>query len=141
STSTRSSAPPTAMTTGWTCCGCTTQGRIRGTAPGAEVRPRTGQSGGLPQFDPVALRIGDPAEPADAVHVLRFRSYVRALGAQLREHRIQVADPEVEHGLLRGGPEVAGLGLERREYRGPGTLLPQAVVVSVQAQAIAVPRA
>ena len=30
------------------------------------------RSGGLPQLHPVALRIGDPAEPADTLHVLRF---------------------------------------------------------------------
>src|SRR5437588_496401 len=57
------------------------------------------RSGGLPQLDPVVLRIGDPAEPADTLHVLRLFGHVRSLGAQLREHRIQIADPEVEHGL------------------------------------------
>jgi hypothetical protein len=67
--------------------------------------------------------------------------HVCSLGAQLREHRIQIADPEVEHGLLGAGPEVAGLGLERREDRQPGFLTPQAVLIGVQAQAIAVPRA
>src|SRR5580693_9063082 len=99
------------------------------------------RSGGLPQLDAIALGIGDPAEPADALHVLRLLSHVRSLGAQLREHRIQVADPEVEHGLLGAGPEVAGLGLERSEYRRPALLTPQAVLIGVQAQAIAVPRA
>src|SRR5580658_5184459 len=99
------------------------------------------RSGGLPQLDPVALGIGDPAEAADTLHVLRLLSYVRSLSAQLREHRIQVTDPEVEHGLLGAGPEVTGLGLERREHRRPGGLAPQAVLVGVQAQAIAVPRA
>lgn len=58
-------------------------------------RVRT-RSGGLPQFDPVTLRIGDPAEPADTRHLLRLFSHVRSLGTQLREHRVQVADPEVE---------------------------------------------
>src|SRR5215469_6088937 len=96
-------------------------------------------SGGLPELDPVALGIGDPAEPADAFHVLRFFGHVRSLGAQLREHGVQVADPEVEHGLLGAGPEVPGFGLECREHRRPASLPPQAVVVGVQAQAIAVP--
>jgi multicomponent Na+:H+ antiporter subunit D len=91
------------------------------------------RSGGLPQLDPVALGIGDPAEPADALQVMRLFSHVRSLGAQLREHRIQVADPEVEHGLLGTGPEVAGLGLERREHRQPGSLTPLAVLIGVQA--------
>src|SRR5262249_48321071 len=99
-----------------------------------------GRLGGLPQLDPVALRIGDPAEPADTLHVLRFPGHVRSLGAQLREHRIQVTDPEVEHGLLGAGPEIPGLGLERREYRRPGSLMPHAGLIGVQAQAIAIPR-
>ena len=30
------------------------------------------RSGGLPQLDPIALGIGDPAEPADTLHVLRL---------------------------------------------------------------------
>ena len=101
----------------------------------------TTRSGGLPQLDPIALRIGDPAEPADTLHVLRFVGHVRSHGAQLRDHRIQVADPEVEHGLLGAGPEVAGLRFERREHRRPGSLTPQAVLIRVQAQAIAIPRA
>ena len=77
----------------------------------------------------------------DILHVLRRFSHVRSLGAQLGEHRVQVADPEVEHGLLGAGPEVVGLGLERREHRRPGRLTPQAVLISVQAQAVAVPGA
>ena len=43
------------------------------------------RSGGLPQLDPIALRIGDPAEPADTLHVLRLFSHLRSLGAQLRD--------------------------------------------------------
>src|SRR4051794_12929156 len=87
------------------------------------------------------LGIGDPAEPADTLHVLRLGRHVRALGAQLGEHRVEVADPEVEHGLLVPGPEVARLGLERREHRRPAVLTPEAVLVGVQAQAFAVPGA
>ncbi|MEA2245369.1 MAG: hypothetical protein QOD24_4925 [Solirubrobacteraceae bacterium] len=39
------------------------------------------RSGGLPQLDPIALRIGDPAESTDTLHVLRFFGHVRSLGA------------------------------------------------------------
>src|SRR6185437_13078832 len=99
------------------------------------------RSGGLPELDPVTFGIGHPAEPADTVHLLGVFSHVRSLGTQLRDHGIQVTDPEVEHGLLGAGPEVAGLGLERREYRRPGFLAPQAVLIGVQTQAIAIPRA
>src|SRR5450432_366309 len=115
--------------------------RLQPSGPPARHRLMKTRSGGLPQLDPIARGISDPAEPADTLHVLRLFSYVRSLGAQLREHRIQVADPEVEHGLLGAGPEVAGLGLERREHRRPGFLTPQAVLLGVQAQAIAIPRA
>ncbi|MGA8465881.1 MAG: hypothetical protein WB688_17070, partial [Trebonia sp.] len=59
---------------------------------------------------------------------------------QLRDHRIQVADTEVEHRLLGAGAEVLGLGLEGREHRNPGFLMPQAVLIGVQTQAVAIPR-
>src|SRR5450432_3622085 len=83
-------------------------------------------SGGLPELDPVALRIGDPAEPADALHFLRLLRHVGSVGPQLREHRVEVAYPEVEHGLLAAGPEVVGVGLEGREDRRPCLLAPLA---------------
>src|SRR5438034_10707159 len=83
----------------------------------------------LPQLYPIALRIGDPAESTDTLHVLSLLGHVRSLGAQLREHRIQIADTEVEHGLLGAGAEVLGLGLERREHCHPGFGTPQAVLI------------
>jgi hypothetical protein len=49
-------------------------------------------------------------------------------------------NPEVDHGLLGTGPEVVGLGLERREHRHPGFLTPPAVLIGLQAQEIAIPR-
>jgi hypothetical protein len=61
---------------------------------------------GLPQLDPIALGIGDPAESTDT---------------------------EVDHDLLVTGPEVVGLGFERREHRRRGFLTPQAVLIGVQA--------
>src|SRR3954471_12061755 len=88
-------------------------------------------SSGLPQLDAVALGIGDPAEPADAFHVLRLAVDISTLGPQLGEHRVEVADPEVDHRLLRAGPEVVGVGLERREHREAGVLLPRAVLVGL----------
>src|SRR5215471_13518027 len=72
---------------------------------------------------------------------MRLDGHVRSAGAQLLQHRIQVADPEVQHDLLGAGPEVGGPGLERREHRRPGSLTPQAVLIRVQAQAIATPPA
>jgi hypothetical protein len=75
------------------------------------------------------LGIGDPAESTDTLHVLRLFSQVRSLGAQLREHRIQVADPEVDHRLLSAGPFMAldedGRIAEMSEYIDPGQLLAQ----------------
>src|ERR1700685_3171282 len=53
----------------------------------------------------------------------------------------KVADPEVEHRLLGAGPEIIGPGLECREHRWPWFLTPQAVLIGVQTQAIAVPGA
>jgi hypothetical protein len=46
------------------------------------------RSDGLPQFDPIPLRIGYPAEPTDPLHVLRLVGNVRSVVAQLREHRV-----------------------------------------------------
>ena len=68
------------------------------------------RSGRLAKLDAIAFRIGDPAEAADPFRLLRLLGDVRSVGAQLREHRIQVADPEVEHGLLGAGPEIVGFG-------------------------------
>src|SRR5215470_17501726 len=98
--------------------------RSRGLTPPAARTAWDGKrylplSAGLPQLDPIALRIGDPAGSTDTLHVLSLLGHVRSLGAQLREHRVQVADTEVEHGLLGAGAEVLGLGLERREHRSP----------------------
>src|SRR5215831_18846058 len=109
----------------------------KGAGPGEPIPPG---SAGLPQLDPIALRIGDPAKPTDTFHVLSLLGHVRSLGAQLRKHRIQVADTEVEHGLLGAGAKVLGLGLEHREHCHPGFLTPQAVLIGVQPQAIAIPR-
>jgi hypothetical protein len=97
-------------------------------------------SAGLPQLHPIAFGISDPAESADTLHVLGLLNHVCSMRAELRKHRIKVADTEVEHRLLRAGAEVFGLGLERREDRHPGSLTPKAVLVGVQAQAIAIPR-
>ena len=46
------------------------------------------RSGGLSQLDPVALGIGDPAEPADTFHVLRVPGHVSAGIAQAEEKSI-----------------------------------------------------
>src|SRR3569833_4755474 len=97
------------------------------------------RSAGLPQFDPIALRISDPAESTDFLHLLGLLGHVRALGAQLGEHRVQVTDTEVEHRLLGAGAEVIGVGLERREHRRPDVLVPQAVLIGGQSQVIAIP--
>src|SRR6478735_12255657 len=70
------------------------------------TRGGSGSSLRLPELDAVALRVGHPAEPADAGHVLGLVRDLRPGGAQLREHRIQVADPEVQHRLLVAGAEV-----------------------------------
>ncbi|GAA5195246.1 hypothetical protein GCM10023322_61550 [Rugosimonospora acidiphila] len=44
----------------------------------ARARP---YSAGLPQLHPIALRIGDPAESTDTLHVLSLVGHVRSLGA------------------------------------------------------------
>ena len=40
---------------------------------------RGAPSAGLPQLDPIALRIGDPAEATDALHVLGLLGHARSL--------------------------------------------------------------
>ena len=42
---------------------------------------QTPWSSRLPQLDPIALRIGDPAESTDTLHLVRLSSHVRSLGA------------------------------------------------------------
>src|SRR5262249_23209454 len=49
--------------------------------------------------------------------------------------------PEVDHRLLGARPEVLGLRLERCEHRRPVLLVPEAILVGVKAEAIAVPGA
>src|SRR6476469_8911411 len=95
---------------------------MAGTRPDAVACPLA-RLGGLPQLDAVARGVGDPAEAADAVHVLGHVCHVGALVAELGEHGVEVADPEVEHGLLGRGTEVVGPLLERREDGG-ARLLP-----------------
>src|SRR4051812_39615039 len=98
------------------------------------------RSAGLPQLHPIALGISGPAESPDTVHVLGLFRYVGALGPQLRKHRVEVADAEVEHRLLGAGAEVLRVGLESREHRRSGFLMPHAVLVGLQAEAFAIPR-
>src|SRR3954454_4872816 len=94
----------------------------------------------LPQLDPIALRIDDPTEATHALHLLRLVGYVCPLAPQLRKHRVEVANPEVEHGLLLVRSEVAGPGLERCKHRRAGFRIPQTVLVCVQPEAVSVPR-
>jgi hypothetical protein len=97
------------------------------------------KSGRLPEFYPIALRISDPAESADALHGLRFVIHYRTPISQLREHRVQVPDPEVQHGLLGVRTEVVGPGLKCREDRKSLPLTPYTVVIGVKPQEIPLP--
>ena len=85
----------------------------------------------LPQLDPIAFGVSHPRESPDPFHVLRLFSHVRALQAQLREHRVHIPDSEVDHGLLGSGPEVVGLGLERRKHGQSNHLTPQTDLIRV----------
>src|SRR4051794_863510 len=51
---------------------------------GADRLLMTTASAGLPELDPVALRIRDPAESPDTLHVLRLVGHIRSPGTQLR---------------------------------------------------------
>ena len=68
----------------------------------------------LPELDPVALRIGGPAEAAELV-LLDLLVDLHARGTKLVEHGVEVADREVGHVLLLRGP-VVGVRLERRPH-------------------------
>jgi hypothetical protein len=92
----------------------------------------------VPQLDPVPLRIGNPTESADTFHDLHVINDVGALGSQLREHGIEVVNPEVDHRRLGAGAEVVGLIFERGEDSRARRLVPQAVVIGVQAQNLSV---
>jgi len=94
---------------------------------------------GLPELDAVALGIGDPAEAADAFHLLDFVDYVGAVLAELQEHGVQVADPEVHHRLLGTSAEIVGPDLERGKYSDACFLVPHAVLIGIETEAFPIP--
>jgi hypothetical protein len=100
-----------------------------------------GSVGGLPEFDPVSLRISDPPEFADAVEILSFGPYVGPEIAKLRHHGVQITDSKVEHGLLGARSEVVGVDLEGRENGGTHLLVPETVLVGLEAETLSVPGA
>jgi AcrR family transcriptional regulator len=112
---------------------------LRRPGQGKADRSRKGLRSGLPELDPVALRVDDPAESAHALEVLHLGRDLGPVTAQLGQHGVQVADPEVEHGLLGGRAEVVGVGRERRERGDARLRMPDAVLVGVEAEGLAVP--
>ena len=70
----------------------------------------------------------------------KYTTLVSLAGLPNREHRIQVADPEVEHGLLGAGPEAARTrrdGHGRHRVLRPGRRRPMDVVVALLTLSIA----
>src|SRR5439155_1811839 len=93
----------------------------------------------LPQLEPIALRVGGPAETAVWPVVDAFID-VRACPAELRQHRVQILHPVVDHVCAR---EVVGLSCERRPDGG-ARLAPRESVatpgrVYFDAEVVAVP--
>src|SRR5438477_12114358 len=91
----------------------------------------------LPQIDRIAVGIVDAGEPADAF--LRFYlGNLDARGAKALNELIEAVDAQVEH-HLPVGREIIGVRRKGREDRGPGLLLPHAIVAAADAEVIAIP--
>jgi hypothetical protein len=109
-------------------CGCATYAkqdwfRVRFERVPPCVNPR---SGGLVQRDPIALRIGDPAESTDTLHTCVFsdaRSFAPNCARIASRSRTRS-----RAGLLGAGPEVLGLGLQSHEAAAVALLLVGAYV-------------
>src|SRR4029077_20489963 len=115
--------------------------RRLGARRGLAARRRLGPSGRLRELEAVALRIRAPAEAA--VLVLAGPLDLDARGAQLSQHRVEIADAVVHHRLPISRPEVLGLGRkDRPDERLPaGRALYGAVpVLDFDAEVLGIPR-
>src|SRR5690606_27052168 len=77
----------------------------------------------LPQLDRIAFRVGQPREAAIRI-VLGIDLDADPGRFQLAHHRIELANPEVEHPLLLRPAEIVAVGREGGEYRRSLALLP-----------------
>src|SRR6185312_17259277 len=82
----------------------------------ARAARRTAWSCGLPELESVSFQVGRPAEPAE-LHLLHPFVDGDACGAELVEHRVQVAHAKVDHRLLPTRAEVLGFVCKRRSDR------------------------
>jgi hypothetical protein len=80
----------------------------------------------LPQFDRIAVRIGKVGKAAIRLR-LRMELYSDAGLFELRDHGVEIPDPEIDHPLTRGVAKIVGVGGKWREDRRPGLLLPGGV--------------
>ena len=106
------------------------------TTPRSSVRP-------APRARAVAFGVDRPTEAADAVEQLDPLVDLGTGLAQLREHRVEVSNPEVDHDLLLGPAEVVAVLRKGSPHRRPRLLLPQHVTTfqaRVDTKVFGVPR-
>lgn len=86
--------------------------------------------GRFPELDGIALRIVRSRKPA-VRKGLGIDLHTDPGGLKLRDHRIEVTDPEIDHPLLFRPPEIFRAVIERRKNGHPGVLLPATRLIAV----------
>src|SRR5690606_24848656 len=94
----------------------------------------------FPQFDWIAFRIMDPAEPADLRIPLRAGFDCNACRSEIRHDHVEILDPEVDQPLLFWSSEIVGAFGKRREHCWPRLLAPHGTGDIVYAEMPLVPR-
>ncbi len=98
---------------------------------------------GCHKLDAAACGVKDMREASDAGLLDDVPVDGHVSVAQLREHRVEVSNPESDHDLLLGPTEVVAVLSKGRPHRRPRLLLPQHVTsfqARVDAEVFGVPR-
>lgn len=94
---------------------------------------------GFPQLEAVSFGVCGVAETSDTSLGDHLVPDGGSGGVELREHLVEVGDPEVEHSLLFGASEIPCVLGERGEDRRPGFLPPDFLGSIGDAEVVRVP--